>query len=153
MTNYTNGTHPRAPERGAAAVSGAPTTNRFLLVSSPDRHVFLFGTETTIAEQLILETIYFLDSLHKKILVIGTQLLLTLPVLLEYKMDQELLSAVRSRGSILVWTDTALHALNNIGPPFIFGLQQVGANCGAVSPNCVVDVNGVTFWMSQTAFL
>ena len=60
--------------------------------------------------------------------------------------------AGRSRGSILVWTDTALHALNNIGPPFIFGLNQVGANCGAVSANCSVDVNGVTFWMSQTAF-
>jgi hypothetical protein len=51
-----------------------------------------------------------------------------------------------------VWTDTALHALNNIGPPFIFGLNQVGSNCGAVSANSVVDVNGTTYWMSQTAF-
>ena len=41
---------------------------------------------------------------------------------------------------------------NNIGPPFIFGLNQIGANCGAISPNSVADVNGVTFWMSQTAF-
>ena len=64
----------------------------------------------------------------------------------------KIVAAVRSRGSILVWTDTALHALNNIGPPFIFGLNQIGANCGAISANAVADVNGVTFWMSQTAF-
>jgi hypothetical protein len=30
------------------AVSGAPTSSRFVLVSGTDRHVICFGTETTI---------------------------------------------------------------------------------------------------------
>jgi hypothetical protein len=64
----------------------------------------------------------------------------------------KIMTAVRSRGSILIWTDTSLHSLQFIGPPFIFGLNQVGANCGAVSPHCAVDVNGTSFWMSQNAF-
>ena len=36
------------PGTRAAKVSQAPGTNRVLLVSSPDRHIFLMGTETTI---------------------------------------------------------------------------------------------------------
>ena len=64
----------------------------------------------------------------------------------------KIVTAVRSRGSILVWTDTSLHSLQFIGAPFIFGLTQLGSNCGAVSAHSAVDVNGTTFWMSQNAF-
>ena len=34
----------------------------------------------------------------------------------------------------------------------MFRLQQVGSSCGAISPFCWAEVNGVTYWMSQTAF-
>ena len=135
----------------AAAISGAPTSNRFLLVSSPDRHVFLFGTETTIGSSNTRDDLFLRFSSQEnpsEWAPASTNSAGTFRI----QDGSRIVSAVRSRGSILVWTDTALHALNNIGPPFIFGLQQVGANCGAVSPNSVVDVNGVTFWMSQTAF-
>jgi hypothetical protein len=135
----------------AAVVSGAPSSNRFLLVSSPDRHVFLFGTETTIGSSNTRDDLFLRFSSQEnpsEWAPASTNSAGTFRI----QDGSRIVSAVRSRGSILVWTDTALHALNNIGPPFIFGLQQVGANCGAVSPNCVVDVNGSTFWMSQTAF-
>ena len=39
-----------------------------------------------------------------------------------------------------------------IGGKYIFRLQQVGSSCGAISPFCWAEINGVTFWMSQTAF-
>ena len=31
-------------------------------------------------------------------------------------------------------------------------MQQVGSSCGAISPFCWAEVNGVSYWMSQTAF-
>ena len=34
----------------------------------------------------------------------------------------------------------------------MFSLQQVGSSCGAISPFCWAEVNGVSYWMSQTAF-
>tara|TARA_R110001592_G_scaffold289408_1_gene558591 strand:+ start:208 stop:2046 length:1839 start_codon:yes stop_codon:yes gene_type:complete len=135
----------------AAVVSGSPTSNRFLLVSSPDRHVFLFGTETSINSPNTRDDLFLRFSSQENPSVwnpLNTNSAGTFRI----QDGSKIVSAARSRGSILVWTDTALHALNNIGTPFIFGLQQVGANCGAVSPNCVVDVNGSSFWMSQTAF-
>ena len=48
-----------------------------ILVSMPDRHVFLFGTETTIGDSFYAEMIYFYDSHHKRILRTWTPTLQT----------------------------------------------------------------------------
>jgi len=135
----------------AAAIAGAPETNRLCLVSSPDRHIFLFGTEVTIGNAGTQDDLFLRFSSQEDFNTWNPASTNTAGTF-RIQDGSKIVAATRSRGSILVWTDTALHALNNIGPPFIFGLSQVGANCGAVSPNSVIDVNGVTFWMSQTAF-
>jgi hypothetical protein len=64
----------------------------------------------------------------------------------------EIISALRSRGQILIWTDTALHGQQFLGPPYTFGFQQLGANCGIIAPHAAADVNGVAYWMSKDAF-
>ncbi len=135
----------------AAKIAAAPGTNRVLLVSSPDRHIFLFGTETTIGTTSTQDDLFLRFSSQEDFNTWAPTAENTAGSF-RIQDGSKIVAAGRSRGSILVWTDTALHSLNNIGPPFIFGLNQVGANCGAISPNCTVDVNGVTFWMSQTAF-
>ena len=135
----------------AVKISQAPGTNRLVLVSSPDRHVFLFGTETTIGNATTQDDLFLRFSSQEDFQTWAPASTNTAGSF-RIQDGSKIVAAVRSRGSILVWTDTALHALNNIGPPFIFGLNQIGANCGAISASCVADVNGVTFWMSQSAF-
>tara|TARA_R100000742_G_C4279400_1_gene103862 strand:+ start:706 stop:2538 length:1833 start_codon:yes stop_codon:yes gene_type:complete len=135
----------------AVKISQAPGTNRVLLVSSPDRHIFLMGTETTIGQTNTQDDLFLRFSSQEDYTTWAPTSANTAGSF-RIQDGSKVVAAKRSRGSILVWTDTALHSLNNIGPPFIFGLNQIGANCGAVSANCVADVNGVTFWMSQTAF-
>ena len=144
--DLSNGTNNRAVK-----ISQAPGTNRLVLVSSPDRHVFLFGTETTIGNATTQDDLFLRFSSQEDFQTWAPASTNTAGSF-RIQDGSKIVAAVRSRGSILVWTDTALHALNNIGPPFIFGLNQIGANCGAISPNSVADVTGVTFWMSQTAF-
>ena len=135
----------------AALIPSSPTASKFLLVSSPDRHIFLFGTETIVGNSTTQDDLFLRFSSQENPSVWAPASTNTAGSF-RIQDGSKIVSAVRSRGSILVWTDTALHALNNIGPPFIFGLNQIGANCGAVAPGAVVDVNGQTFWMSQTAF-
>ena len=135
----------------AVKVSQAPGKNRVLLVSSPDRHIFLMGTETTIGTPGSQDDLYLRFSSQENFTAWAPSSTNTAGSF-RIQDGSKIVAAKRSRGSILVWTDTALHALNNIGPPFIFGLNQVGSNCGAISANSVADVNGVTYWMSQTAF-
>jgi hypothetical protein len=63
-----------------------------------------------------------------------------------------IITAVRSRGQILIWTDTSLHGQQYLGPPYTFGFQQLGANCGCIGPHAAADVNGVAYWMGRDAF-
>jgi len=134
----------------AAAISGAPTASRHLLVST-NRHVFLFGTETTIGTTSDQDDLFLRFASQETLSTWGPSSINTAGSF-RIQDGSKIVTAVRSRGSILVWTDTSLHSLQFIGAPFVFGLSQLGANCGAVSPHSAVDVNGTTFWMSQNAF-
>ena len=54
----------------------------------------------------------------------------------------EIVTAIRSRGQLLIITDTSLHGMQYIGPPYTFGFTQLGANCGCSGPHAAIDVNG-----------
>jgi len=137
--------------RAALASANAPTAARHLILSTPDRHVILMGTETTIGTSSTQDDLFlrfssqedFTDWSPTSINTAGS---------FRIQDGSKIITTVRSRGSILIWTDTSMHSLQFIGAPFVFGLTQLAANCGAVSAHCAVDVNGITFWMSQQAF-
>jgi hypothetical protein len=52
----------------------------------------------------------------------------------------------------LLWTDLDLWAMSYIGPPDVFGFNQVGAGMGAVSGHAVQALRGGVYWMSQSNF-
>ena len=137
--------------RAALASANAPTASRHLILSTPDRHLILMGTETTIGSTTSQDDLFLRFSNQEDFTTWFPSSVNTAGSF-RIQDGSKIMTAVRSRGSILIWTDTSLHSLQFIGPPFIFGLNQVGANCGAVSPHCAVDVNGTSFWMSQNAF-
>ena len=137
--------------RATLASDNAPTASRHLILSTPDRHIILMGTETTIGTASTQDDLFlrfssqedFTDWSPTSINTAGS---------FRIQDGSKIVTTVRSRGSILIWTDTSMHSLQFIGAPFVFGLTQLAANCGAVSAHCAVDVNGVTYWMSQQAF-
>ena len=63
-----------------------------------------------------------------------------------------LTAAARSRGAVLIWTDTALYQMQLIGAPFTFGFNQLGSACGAAGLHSVVETNGRSFWMGIDSF-
>ena len=135
----------------AAVVSTAPTISRFNLVSMPDRHVFLFGTETVIGTSTSKDDLFLRFSSQEDY---NTWVPTATNTAGSFRIQDgsKIITAVRSRNAVLVWTDTSLNALQFVGAPFTFNLTQIGANCGAVSLHSAVDVNGTAFWMSQNSF-
>ena len=135
----------------AAVISAAPTVSRFNLVSMPDRHVFLFGTETTIGSSTTKDDLFLRFASQEDY---NTWVPTATNTAGSFRIQDgsKIITAVRSRNAVLVWTDTSLNALQFVGAPFTFNLTQIGANCGAVSLHSAVDVNGTAFWMSQNSF-
>ena len=135
----------------ATAVANAPTTSRLSLISTPDRHLILLGTETTIGTPSTQDDLFLRFSDQENINEYDPTAINTAGSL-RITDGSRIIAAERSRGQILIWTDTSLQSLQYIGPPFTFGLRQLGQNCGIVGQHGAVDLNGVSYWMSQDSF-
>ena len=143
-----------ATSNRATIISGAPTASRDMIVSTPDRHLVFFGTETTIGTPSTQDQMFIRFSDQESIdqtnsytptatNTAGTQRLAD---------GSRIVGAVRGRDAIYVWTDTALFTMRFIGPPFTFGFTQVGTNCGLIGQNAAVEVDGAAYWFSENGF-
>jgi hypothetical protein len=135
----------------ATAITNAPTTSRLSLISTPDRHLMIMGTESTIGDSTTQDDLLIRFSDQENITNYQPTAENTAGSL-RIADGSRIMAAERSRGQILVWTDTSLHSLQFIGPPFTFGLRQLGQNCGIMGSHAGVDLNGVSYWMSQDSF-
>ena len=135
----------------ATIISGAPTASRDMLVSTPDRHLVFFGTETTIGDSTTQDEMFIRFSDQEDINTYaptaintaGTQRLAD---------GSKIVGAVRGRDAIYVWTDTSLFTMRFIGQPFTFGFAQVGTNCGLIGQNAALEVDGAAYWFSENGF-
>ena len=135
----------------AVAITNAPTKSRLSLVSTPDRHVLFFGTQPTIGGTNAQDDLLIRFSNQEDRNTYQPTAENTAGSL-RIADGSRIVAAERSRGQILVWTDSSLHGLQFIGPPFTFGLRQLGQNCGIVGSHAGVDINGISYWMSQDSF-
>ena len=135
----------------ATIISGAPTASRHMIVSTPDRHLVFFGTETTIGDTSTQDDMFIRFSDQEDINTYaptatntaGTQRLAD---------GSQIRGAIRGRDAIYVWTDTALFTQRFVGQPFTFAFSQVGTNCGLTGQNACVEVDGAAYWMSENGF-
>jgi len=135
----------------ATIITSAPTASALSLVSTPDRHLIFFGTETTIGTKTTQDPMFIRFSSQEDINTYtpsatntaGTQRLAD---------GSKIVGAIRGRDAIYVWTDTALFIMRFVGPPFTFSFQQVGTNCGLIGQNAAVEVDGTVYWMSENGF-
>ena len=124
-----------------------PHKSLFSLISTPDRHLVMFGTSdlgsTSNQDPMMVRFSNQEDITEftpKSVNTSGFQRL---------SDGSEIRAAVRSSGQILIWTDTSLHSMQFIGPPFTFGFKQQGRQCGCVGQHAAVDVDGVAYWMGS----
>jgi hypothetical protein len=138
----------------ATVLPNAPTASRHVLVSTPDRHLVFFGTETTVGDPTTKDDMFIrfsdqesIDQADSYIVkaenTAGTQRLAD---------GSKIMGAIKGRDAIYVWTDTALFLMRFVGAPFTFSFEQVGTNCGLFGKNAAVEVDGSSYWMSENGF-
>ena len=135
----------------ATVISGCPTATTQTLVSTPDRHLVAFGTETTIGTTSTQDDMYIRWSDQESLTswaptatnTAGTQRLAD---------GTRIVGALRGRDAIYIWTDTSMFIMRFVGAPFVFSFQQVGTNCGLIGKNAAVEVDGSAYWMSENGF-
>jgi hypothetical protein len=63
-----------------------------------------------------------------------------------------IMQAKATRQEILVWTDSAIYSMQYLGPPYVWGFNILMDNISVMSPNSMITVNNVTYWMGTDKF-
>ena len=135
----------------ATPITNAPTSSITSVVSTETRHLICMGTEVEIGNTATQDKLFIRWSDQENYNVwepntvnsAGSQRLAG---------GSEIRTARPAKGTILIWTDTTLHSMSFIGPPFIFGFRQLGNDCGAVGLNSAIVIDDVAYWMSDGQF-
>jgi hypothetical protein len=130
------------------ATTGNPTASRFTLVSDRDRHLFHFGTETTIGDPTTQDPMFVRFSNQEDLNTYAPTATNTAGT---FRLDtgNEIRAALQGKDYVFVITDLAAYVIQFVGPPFTFSVRQVGTNCGCIGQHAASYVNGAVYWMSN----
>lgn len=138
------------PLSALAGAQATPVVAKIVLVSERDRHVIAFGCDPqgTPGVQDPL-TIRFSDQENA---AEWRALPTTTAGELRIGSGSGIIAAVQTKQQIIVFTDISAHALQYIGAPFTFGIQEVSASISIASQNAPVPVGDMVFWMGKGEF-
>lgn len=135
------------PSARATKIVGAPDTARFILISPENRQLIAFGAHDGTNDDPLL-----IRWSAKENFGVFTSTSTNTAGQRRLDTGNEIVSAIRARGEIAVFTDLSLHRLFFTGPPSIFGLLPVAGSCAISGPNAAVEHNGTVYFMGLEDF-
>ena len=127
----------------------APTKSRKVIVSERDRHVICFGANPigeTVQDRLLVR----FSSQENPFLWRPTAT--NTAGDLRIGSGSEIVTAVKTRREMIVLTDSSVHSMQFIGPPFTFGINQLASAITVRGFNSAVAVGDSVFWMGYDRF-
>jgi hypothetical protein len=128
----------------------APTVARVVLTSDRDRHALAFGCDDELSPGQ-QDPLLIRFSNQESVTDWETRADNTAGSL-RISSGSGIVTAVKTRQQVVVFTDVSLHALQYIGPPFTFGLTEISVNVTIAGPQAAAAVNDLVFWMGEGDF-
>ena len=128
----------------------APTVAKQILVSDRDRHILAFGCDPESNPGVQDPMIVRFSS--QESLTDWAATATNTAGELRLGSGSEIVRAIETRQQILIFTDSTLYAMQYLGPPFTFGVTAISEKITVLSPNSVVAVDDLVFWMGNTEF-
>ncbi len=130
-------------------ITAAPSQNNAIIVSYPSRHLVAFGTveqATSVFDPMLIRWCSSENYNDWNVSAAGTAGFKRL------EKGNKLVGSEPSKNDILVFSDAAAYSMRNVGYPETFSFDLIGQGSGLVSPHAAVNVDGVVYWMSDSAF-
>ena len=131
------------------ATANVPSVQDLILVSDISRFVFAFGCNDLASATKNPMLIRWSDQENA---TQWTPAATNQAGSLQLSRGAEIIAAKQARQEVLIWSDSALYALQYVGAPVVWGAQLVGENISIASQNAVAYANGVAFWMGVDKF-
>lgn len=133
-----------------AGAQATPTIAKQIMVSDRERHIIAFGCDSEAVPGVQDPLLIRFSS--QESLTEWRSMATTTAGELRIGSGSEIVTAVETRQQVLIFTDASLHAMQYLGPPFVFGLQELAYNTTIQGPNAAVAVDDIVFWMGSSNF-
>lgn len=137
-----------------SSLSGAnatPTIAKQIMVSDQSRHVLAFGCDGEFTPG-VQDPLLIRFSSQESLTDWSAASTTTTAGELRIGSGSEIIRAVETRQQILVFTDASLNAIQYLGAPFIFGMQELAYGTTLIGPNAVININDTVYWMGRNQF-
>ncbi len=71
---------------------------------------------------------------------------------LRLQSGNKIVTGIRTKQELLVWTDSTLNSLQFLGTSEVFSTQEISSNTTIAGPNVVAIANNVAYWMGRDKF-
>ena len=136
------------PGQGPATViPQAPPVNDGIFVAMPQRQIVAWGsTETGIQDPLLINWCD-VGNYNQWIATVTNQAG-------SYRIPKgsRIVACVQGPQQAIVWTDIDCWSMQYIGPPYVYGFNEIGSGCGLIARKAAAAVNGVYYWMGPSQF-
>jgi hypothetical protein len=131
-------------------VTNAPSLVTQIMVSDSDRHVIAFGCDG-IGSGGVQDPLLIRFS-NQESLTEWTPTATNTAGDLRIGSGSKFIKAIQTKREIVIWTDSSLHSMRFIGPPFTFGITPVSSHITIAGPNAAVAVEDIVLWMGKNCF-
>jgi hypothetical protein len=134
----------------AGADATTPTIAKQVLVSDNDRHILVFGCDPQ--DNIGVQDPLLIRFSDQESPTTWAATATNTAGDLRIGSGSEIVCAVETRQQVLVFTDVSLHAMQYLGPPFTFGINQISENTTIMGPNAAKAVDDTVYWMGLEEF-
>ena len=134
----------------SADPANVPSLVTQIMVSDTDRHVIAFGCDAIsgggVQDPLLIRFA------NQETLTDWTPTATNTAGDLRIGSGSKFVRAIQTKREIVVWTDSSLHSMRFIGPPFTFGITPIASNITIAGPNAAVAIEDIIVWMGKNCF-
>jgi len=134
--------------QNAQIVGGnGPTVNTGIFVAMPQRQIVAFGSSFTLASDPLLVRWCDVENF-----TVWNGTVTNQAGSYRIPTGSKIVTGIQGPQQGLLWTDLDIWAMQYVGPPFVYGFNKIGSNCGAIALHSVGQINNDIYWMSQKQF-
>lgn len=129
--------------------SNVPTIALQVMTSDVDRHVIAFGCNSIGSSTIDPLLVRFSDT---ESIINWTPTATNQAGGVQLSQGSVIISAIKTRQEIIIFTDVGLVSMRFIGSPFVFSFTEVAEGFSLISPNAVVNADNKLFFMDRGGF-
>ena len=131
----------------AAVVSNAPSSVNGVVVNQSSRLVVCYGAHDGTSNAPMRVAFSDIEDITD-----WTPTLDNFAGAIELQGGNLLLAGIRTKGQIVLFSDTTAFSMTFVGQPDVFQFQTLAENAGIVGPKACVEHNGTVYWMGNDGF-